>query len=157
MLHGFFYFYKMRKLILIVVFTLYSGISYCQQTDTARIKYYAGVVREFKFFRIKDTLQVIVKEFIKNDAFCFSEGGIPYALIIGQAVNRKSRKVVSVLAICDENIYHVGDKLKIIQSHDPRIGTFNRVDFEKDTIYKNDKYLYILGSEYPAVWGLVVK
>jgi hypothetical protein len=157
-MRGFFYIYKMRFFLYTIVLMVCSKISYCQYHDLPKIKYYAGTIGQFQFFKLKDTLQITVKEFIKNDATCFTEG-IPYALIICDVNNNKNYpKVISVLAICDNHTYNKGDKLNIVQSYDARIGSssLNPIYFTKDSTVNKKIFFYILGSEYPAVWGYVV-
>ncbi|WP_295676774.1 hypothetical protein [uncultured Mucilaginibacter sp.] len=152
--------------------TLFAGIlSFCictasgqnKQTvnpnDPNKIIHYVGQLYDFKFFTIKDTIQIIVKQFFKNDVFCYTKG-IPYALIIGTVTNNNNYpREISVLAICDQNIYNVGDKLKISQSNDPRIGSssLHPIIFTHDTIINKKRYLYLIGSESPAVWGNVTR
>lgn len=131
---------------------LISRIGCSQKTAHIRV-----LTKSFQFFKLKDTLQITVNQFFKNDAACCQEG-IPYALIIGIVSDNKDYpKVISVLAICDNKVYRIGQHLKIVANRDPRIGSsLNPINFGRDTVVNHKKYACYAGSEFPAIWADVV-
>jgi hypothetical protein len=112
--------------------------------------------KDFNFIERTETFNVIVTDFIKNDAYCATEG-LPYALIIGNTSENKLPAKVSILAICDNNVYKVGDTLKISPIKNPMKETslkpiyFIKRDTIDGIITRN-----IIGSENPAIWGKVL-
>jgi hypothetical protein len=147
----------MRKVSLLLIFIGICGVAFGQASYSTKITHYAGTVHEFHFFRLKDTLKITVRKFIKNDLYCFTEA-VPYALIIGAVNNDKNYPpIISVLAICDNNVYKIGDKLNIVQNDSPLIGSsLHPVDFIRDTIIDKKRFLCIEGGEYPALWATIL-
>jgi hypothetical protein len=151
----------MGKILFIIVFFCMANTAICQQRrferkDSAnKITKYAGILHQFRFFKLKDTLQITVTQFYRNTVFCYTEA-TPYALIIGTTNNKSYPKMISVLAICDNNVYHIGEELRVSQSYDSRIdGSPAPLNFAQDTIINGKRFEYIIGSEYPAVWANV--
>lgn len=113
--------------------------------------------KAFDYINYKDTFDLEIISFRKNNTYCFTEG-IPYALIIGHPTNTKAlADTISVLAGCDNNTYLIGEKLRILPVENPEIPSLKKITFIKDTIIKGEKYNWQIGSEYQATWGQVLK
>lgn len=127
----------------------------CKTTKSTIVK---RNTHTFILFEIKDTINLQITYFAKNSAFCYTEV-IPYALIIGQTDNPADAaipKSITVLAMCDTNTYVVGQNIKVLPIANPETqSTLKPLYFTKDTIIKNQKYRWLLGSENPAIWGKV--
>lgn len=138
----------------IVIVFIWACVLACSPRPTT---YYAGLSRGFEFLNSNDTINLTVDKFVKNDAYCFTEG-IPYALIIGTVENERLPKKISVLAQCDNSTYDIGQKLKILAIENPTIKTtLKPIYFVKDSLVGGQRYKFLIGSEYPGIWGKVLK
>ncbi len=113
----------------------------------------------FNLFHTNDTINLNVSYFSKNNASC-GVHAIPYALLIGQTSTTCSSnipKTITVLAWCDTQDYRVGQNIKVIVIQDPTTRTGLQPLYKiKDTLIHNQKHKWVLGSEYPAIWGKVL-
>lgn len=118
----------------------------------------AQSARYLKFITINDTINLRVTYFAKNTVYCCTEGGIPYALIIGNTNNENSiPKTLSVFAKCNNESYKIGQNLRIVSIEDPTIGTdLGPLFVTRDTTINNMLYHWIIGAEHPIMWGKVL-
>jgi hypothetical protein len=99
---------------------------------------------------------LVVTEFYKNNTYPYSEGGVSYALLIGKSNDIKLPKIISVLAIRDNNQYKLGEIVTVLpQEGLLKEGSRSLLYFTKDTIINKIKSTIIIGSEYPAVLGKI--
>lgn len=112
----------------------------------------------FQFFKYKDTINLTVDKFVKNDAYCATEA-LPYALIIGTTNNQKDiPRKISVLAWCDNNSYTIGHTLRILPIEDPTTKTtLNPLYLVRDSVVNGQRHRFLIGSDNPAIWGKVLK
>ncbi len=110
----------------------------------------------FNYITLKDSFDIQIISFVKNDAYCFTEG-IPYGLIIGTPVNTGLPDTISILARCDNNAYKIGEKIRVLPIENPETGSLHKITFTKDTIIAGRKFSWQIGSEHKAVWGQVLK
>lgn len=142
----------------VIIYCLFSGLilAFSCKTKYVTFRYY----KDFDFIEYNDTIDIVVWEFWqKNKGLCFQSGGWPYALIIATTnISIIENDTITVLAICDNNIYNKGEKLKIVQLKPDEIGNPVRlIRLFKDTVINNIEYRHYIGSEYPAICGKVVK
>jgi hypothetical protein len=148
--------HKTDTLRLIIIF--FSGL-FLTNCSTTKQTSKVWNERRFNVFDTKDTINLQVTYFVKNSAYCFTEA-IPYALLIGQTDNSASSNIphtITVLAWCDNNNYTVGQKLKVVPLEDPTTKTdLSPIYVVKDTIINNQIGRWLVGSEFPAIWGKVL-
>jgi hypothetical protein len=116
------------------------------------------IIKLFEIVYVEDTINLKVKYFIENTAHCSTEA-IPYALIIGEMRDSLHNPMtISVIAKCDNEKYIVGQSLRVIQMEDPTKDTsLSPLYFVNDTVINKIVCRWIIGSEYPAVWGRVIR
>ncbi len=144
----------MRKLyILLIAFFVIS----CK---TTRPTITSWNTRTFNLLKTNDTINLRVTFFVKNSAYCYNSAGIPYAILIGKTENIDNIDIpetITVLALCDNKNYIVGQNIKIAPLKDPTRGSGQgAIDVVKDTVINNEKYRWLVGSENPAIWGKVL-
>ena len=136
---------------------LYVSILVCLLSCSFKHRKVYAMYTGYRYFSVQDTFDITVQRFVKNDAYCFTEG-IPYALIIGKTNGSNLPKTVSVLAQCDNNTYAVGQVLRILPIEDPTLSTTLKPFYlVRDSLVNRRVYLYLIGDEYPAIWGQVIK
>lgn len=119
----------------------------------------AQYYKDFDFIEYNDTIDIVVQEFWQNNGACFQTGGWSYALIIATTnIPIIENNTITVLAICNNNIYSKGEKLEIVQLKSDEVGnTVRLIRLFKDTVINNIEYRHYIGSEYPAICGKVIK
>jgi hypothetical protein len=114
-------------------------------------------VHDFTYFQTVDTIILKLVKFYENNAYCYTEG-IPYALLIGTPLSDSTLPdTISVLAICDNKKYVIGDTLNILQINNPETtSSLHKITIIKDTLIQRDRYRWAIGSEYQGTWGKVM-
>jgi hypothetical protein len=116
-------------------------------------------VKNFTFLETNDTIDFKVLHFVKNSVYCYTKA-IPYALLIGTPKKKLAPNLpetITVLAKCDNQVYKIGQKIKVLPIEDPTSNTSLRpLYITKDTIIKNQKFRWLIGSEFPTIWGRVL-
>jgi hypothetical protein len=113
--------------------------------------------QEFNLIDVDKAFLLTVDKFIKNDAYCFTEG-IPYALVIGRPISSDLPAKMSILLKCDNNQYQAGQQLNIQPIGDPtKETTLKPIYIVGDTLINGQKTRFIVGTENPGVWGQVIK
>ena len=111
--------------------------------------------RTFNYIKVEKNFEIEVVEFYRNTASCTTEGGRPYALLIGITNDDLLPDTVSVLSICDNRIFNVGSNVTIEPIENPLLNTsWSPIYFVKDTIINDLKMRWVVGAEYPSVWGI---
>lgn len=148
----------MRKLILILI--LIVGCISKTANKEATVSNKESEKRNFLFDFItpKTEFDLTITEFYENKTSCATEV-IPYALIIGITSEKNLPKKVSVLSVCEERIFKLGQKIKIIPESEPSLLSGKNPLYPLyfvvvDTIVNGkNKTDWIVGSENKAVWG----
>jgi hypothetical protein len=113
----------------------------------------------FQFFTTKDTFNLKVTDFVRNTAYCYTEA-IPYAILIGETEGVHSIKlpnIITVLARCDNNMYSVGQRLRVAPAEDPTANTTLRpLYITRDTVLNGQNVRQLVGAEHPVIWGKVL-
>ncbi len=137
---------KTRFLILIILFAS------CNSAN--RIRYVNAYNCNFEFIELNSDFEFVLTEFYKNNASCATEG-IPYTLLIGKTNDEKLPKKISILSLCDNNIYSIGTKFMIKPIINPMKNTsLHPILQVKDTVINKVKYRKVIGCENKAVWGI---
>jgi|WetSurSiteA1Bulk_404760.scaffolds.fasta_scaffold20088_4 hypothetical protein len=146
-----------QKRNLFLIFIASVLIMACSLTRNHKADFYYKS-QDFTYIQISDTISIKLIKFYKNDASCYTEA-IPYALLIGKCnTNHSIPDTLSILAHCDNSIYNIGDTLRIIQIENPELRmSLHKITIVKDTIIAGLKTHWTIGSEYPGIWGKVIK
>ena len=115
----------------------------CLLSCSAKTTYTTSTQLKFQTINYEKPFQLTVDKFTKNDAYCFTEA-IPYAVAIGKTNAQDLPKKLSVLLYCDNNLYHVGQILKIQPIIDPTKNTaLNPLYLVRDTLINGQKIIYL--------------
>jgi len=129
----------------------------CLLSCSAKTTYTTSIQWQFQTINYEKPFKLTVDKFTKNDAYCFTEA-IPYAVAIGKTNAQDLPKKLSVLLYCDNNLYHVGQILKIQPIIDPtKNTTLNPLYLVRDTLINGQKVKFLIGTENLVIWGKVVK
>lgn len=132
-------------------------VASCSSPYGSKSVYQKSKDEVFDYFEYKDTIQISVIDFVSNKTYCYTEGGIPYAVVIGRTEEKDALPhTISVLAICDNNAYKIGQMLKVVPVNYPSPTTLKPIYITKDTVINNQLKRWVIGSQYPAVWGKIV-
>ena len=108
----------------------------------------------FTFINLIEGFKIELIEFHPMTSLCHTYGGIPYSLLIGETTNSDLPKTLSVLSKCDSNIYEVGKYYSITPINNPLANSnMSYATLAKDTVIAGRRKAWLLGSEFPAVWG----
>lgn len=107
----------------------------------------------FQYIEMKEEFDLLV-DFTMVNAECATESQIFYSVIIGTAVVGDFIERISVLIPCLGNEYMQGELITVkpIEKPDKNI-VYMIQNFTKD----GQQQSHLFGSEFPAVWGEVVR
>ena len=120
----------------------------------------SGNNKEFEYFHFSDTFNLKVLEYHRGINLALGHT-FSYSLIIGIPCRRVSTSdTLTVLASYFDSSRLVGSIIKVIPRKNPIEGRsgFSIMKMVSDTTINSIFYKdYILGSQYPAIWGYITK
>ncbi|MDC7999189.1 hypothetical protein [Gilvibacter sediminis] len=140
------------KGLLVAIFII---VSACGTTSDQIPKSYFEI-DQYGFVSVDQEFKIKLLNFYPSNTLCHTEGGIPYSLIIGETIDSDLPPKLSVLIKCSSESYQKGKEYSILPIVDP-IAKTNRsyIFLLKDSIIGGENKLWLLGSEFPAIWGQV--
>jgi hypothetical protein len=114
------------------------------------------IPKGFSYVKYTGSFKMRVSQFYPNQALCGRV--VTYALAIGEPTDQSLPKKLSVLLMCENKVYKAGDTLIITTLNDSlakRTSPSNTMYIIHYKKIKSIDHQRIIGSEYPAVWGIV--
>lgn len=140
------------KGLLLAIFII---VSACGTTSDHIPKSYFEI-GQYGFVSLDKKFKIKLLNFYLSTTLCHTEGGIPYSLIIGETTDSDLPPKISVLVECNSETYQKGKEYLILPIADPVAKTDRSYTLLlKDSIMSGEKKLWLLGSEFPAIWGKV--